>query len=167
MAKTALWIAESQMMKATEDIVHMQLDFLPLKGYVNIVEGNALRMDWESVVPKLKLNYIMGNPPFVGYSLQSEDQKKDMLSIYTDEKGKPYKTAGKIDYVAGWYFKAAQLMQNTSIRTALVSTNSITQGEQVASVWKPLYERFGIHIDFAHRTFRWDSEAASRRMSIA
>ena len=80
-AKTALWIAESQMMKATEDIVHMQLDFLPLKGYVNIVEGNALRMDWESVVPKLKLNYIMGNPPFVGYSLQSDQQKKDILSI--------------------------------------------------------------------------------------
>ena len=83
-----------------------------------------------------------------------------MLAIYVDEKGKPYKTAGKIDYVAGWYFKAAQLMHSTAIRTAFVSTNSITQGEQVASVWKPLYERFGVHIDFAHRTFRWDSEAS-------
>ena len=158
-AKTALWIAESQMMKETEEIVHMHLDFLPLTSYANIVEGNALRINWETVVPKDKLNYIMGNPPFVGYSLQSKAQKDDMLSIYVDEKGKPYKTAGKIDYVAGWYFKAAQLMHGTSIRTAFVSTNSITQGEQVAAVWKPLYDRFGIHIDFAHRTFRWDSEA--------
>ncbi len=159
-AKTALWIAESQMMHETEEILNTNLDFLPLKSYANIVEGNALRIDWESIVPKDKLNYIMGNPPFVGYSLQNEDQKKDILSIYVDEKGKPYKTAGKIDYVSGWYFKAAALMENTTIRTAFVSTNSITQGEQVAGVWKPLYDRFNIHIDFAHRTFRWDSEAS-------
>ena len=159
-AKTALWIAESQMMKETEDVVHMSLDFLPLKSYANITEGNALRLDWESVVPKYELNYIMGNPPFVGYSLQNKFQKEDILSVYVDEKGKSYKTAGKIDYVSGWYFNAAQLMQGTTIRTAFVSTNSITQGEQVAGVWKPLYERFGIHIDFAHRTFRWDSEAS-------
>ena len=159
-AKTALWIAESQMMHETEEILNTNLDFLPLKSYANIVEGNALRIDWESVVPKDKLDYIMGNPPFVGYSLQNEDQKKDILSIYVDEKGKPYKTAGKIDYVSGWYFKAAALMENTTIRTAFVSTNSITQGEQVAGVWKPLYDRFNIHIDFAHRTFRWDSEAS-------
>lgn len=159
-AKTALWIAESQMMKETEDVVHMSLDFLPLKSYANITEGNALQVDWASVVSKHELNYIMGNPPFVGYSLQSKAQKNDILSVYVDEKGKPYKTAGKIDYVSGWYFKAAQLMQGTAVRTAFVSTNSITQGEQVAGVWKPLYERFGIHIDFAHRTFRWDSEAS-------
>lgn len=159
-ATTALWIAESQMMKETEEIIHQNLEFLPLKSYANIVEGNALRIDWETVVPKDKLNYIMGNPPFVGYSLQSAEQKQDILSIYVDEKGKPYKTAGKVDYVAGWYFKAAELMQNTNIRTAFVSTNSITQGEQVAAVWKPLYDRFNIHIDFAHRTFRWDSEAS-------
>ena len=148
------------MLKQTEDIIHRQLDFLPLKSYANITEDNALRVDWESVIPKHELNYIMGNPPFVGYSLQSKEQKNDILSIYVDEKGKPYKTAGKIDYVSGWYFKAAQLMQGTSIRTAFVSTNSITQGEQVAGVWEPLYDRFGIHIDFAHRTFRWDSEAS-------
>lgn len=159
-AKTALWIAESQMMKETEDIVHMNLDFLPLTTNAFIVEGNALQLDWENVVPKNQLSYIMGNPPFVGYSLQSKEQKNDILSIYVDEKGKPYKTAGKIDYVAGWYFKASKFMQGTAIRTAFVSTNSITQGEQVAGVWKPLYERFGIHIDFAHRTFRWDSEAS-------
>lgn len=159
-AKTALWIAESQMMKETEDVVHMSLDFLPLKTYANITEGNALRVDWETVVPKYRLSYIMGNPPFVGYSLQSKTQKEDILSVYVDEKGKPYKTAGKIDYVSGWYFKAAEMMKGTSIRSAFVSTNSITQGEQVAGVWKPLYDRFGVHIDFAHRTFRWDSEAS-------
>ena len=159
-AKTALWIAESQMMKETEDIVNTTLNFLPLKSYANIVEGNALRTDWETVVPKDKLDYIMGNPPFVGYSLQNEEQKKDILSIYVDEKGKPYKTAGKVDYVACWYFKASALMEGTRIRTAFVSTNSITQGEQVAGVWKPLYDRFNIHIDFAYRTFRWDSEAS-------
>lgn len=161
-AKTALWIAESQMMKETEKILLVPLEFLPLKTNAFIVEGNALRVDWESVVPKSKLNYIMGNPPFVGYSLQSKEQKSDILSIYVDEKGKPYKTAGKIDYVAGWYYKAAKLMQNTPIRTAFVSTNSITQGEQVAGVWKPLFEQFGIHIDFAYQTFRWDSEASAK-----
>lgn len=147
-------------MKETESIVLMRLDFLPLKTNANITEGNALRIDWESVVLKYKLNYIMGNPPFIGYSLQSKEQKNDILSIYVDENGKPYKTAGKIDYVSGWYFKAARLMQGTNIRTTFVSTNSITQGEQVAGVWKPLYDHFGIHIDFAHRTFRWDSEAS-------
>lgn len=161
-AKTALWIAESQMMKETEDIVHMNLDFLPLTTNAFIVEGNSLQMDWEIVVPKYQVSYIMGNPPFVGYSLQSKEQKNDILSVYVDEKGKPYKTAGKIDYVAGWYFKAAQFMQGTTIRTAFVSTNSITQGEQVAGVWKPLYDRFCIHIDFAHRTFIWDSEASMK-----
>lgn len=159
-AKTALWIAESQMLEETKKIVYTNIDFLPLKTNAYIVEGNALRIDWQTVVPKEKLSYIMGNPPFVGYSLQSKSQKDDILCIYVDEKGKPYKAAGKIDYVSGWYFKAAQFMRGTSIRTAFVSTNSITQGEQVAGVWKPLYDRFGIHIDFAHRTFRWDSEAS-------
>mgnify|MGYP000742904824 FL=1 len=161
-AKTALWIAESQMLEETKDIVFANIDFLPLKSYTNIVEGNALEIDWESVVPKDRLNYIIGNPPFLGYSLQSPKQKADLLSVYVDEKGKPYKTAGKIDFVSAWYFKASQLMYGTSIRTALVSTNSITQGEQVASVWRPLYERFGIHIDFAHQTFKWNSEAKDK-----
>ena len=161
-AKTALWIAESQMLEETADIVYTNIDFLPLKSYTNIVEGNALEIGWETVVPKDKLNYIIGNPPFLGYSLQSPKQKADLLSVYVDENGKQYKTAGKIDFVSAWYFKASQIMQNTSIRTALVSTNSITQGEQVASVWKPLYERFGIHIDFAYRTFKWNSEAKNK-----
>ena len=161
-AKTALWIAESQMLEETKDIVFANIDFLPLKSYTNIVEGNALEIDWETVVSKERLNYIIGNPPFLGYSLQSPKQKADLLSVYVDETGKPYKTAGKIDFVSAWYFKASQIMQNTSIRTALVSTNSITQGEQVASVWRPLYERFGIQIDFAHQTFKWNSEAKDK-----
>ena len=162
--QTALWIAEAQMMAETEKIVQKDIDFLPLKSYANIHEANALRVNWADICDPKELNYIMGNPPFVGYSLQSKEQKEDILSIYVDEKGKPYKTAGKIDYVAAWYWKASALMQKAlndgqTIRAALVSTNSITQGEQVAGVWKPLYERFGIHIDFAWRTFRWDSES--------
>jgi len=159
-AQTALWIAESQMMAATDEIVGYSLDPLPLKTYTNIHEGNALRMDWNGVVAPEELNYIMGNPPFLGYSIQNESQKEDMLSVLVDENGKPYKTAGKVDYVSAWYFKSALMMQNNPrIKAALVSTNSITQGEQVAGIWAPLMNRFGVHIDFAWRTFIWDSEA--------
>ena len=154
-AKTALWIAESQMMKKTEDIVHMDLDFLPLKTYANIVEGNALRINWEDVIPRGKCNYIMGNPPFVGARLMSQAQKDDMILVF----GNKWKNVGNLDYVSCWYKKATDYMQGTNICTALVSTNSITQGEQVPILWKPLFEQ-GIHIDFAHRTFRWDSEAS-------
>ena len=212
-ATTALWISEAQMLAETEKLMHRDIDFLPLKSYHNIKEGNALRLPWdeweikdernviiagktnlyttkdipsniasepvarygeidlysddvritaEKPTPqtyRVDFDYIMGNPPFVGYSLKSKEQKDDILSVFVDEKGKPYKTAGKIDYVAGWYYKAAQLIKNTKTRAALVSTNSITQGEQVAAIWEPLKKLFGIHIDFAHRTFRWDSEA--------
>ncbi len=162
-AQTALWIAESQMMQETDKIVGYDLDPLPLKTYNNIHEGNALRMDWNDVILSSELNYIMGNPPFLGYSIQNESQKQDMLSVLKDEKGKPYKTAGKVDYVAAWYFKAAQMMQiNSSIKAALVSTNSITQGEQVSSIWEPLIRRYGVAIDFAWRTFNWDSEASQK-----
>ena len=161
-ATTALWISEAQMLRETERIVRQDIDFLPLRSYTNIREANALRTDWETVVPRAHLNYIIGNPPFVGYSLQSQGQKEDILSVFVDVDGKPFKTAGKIDYVAGWYYKAAQLMQHTSIKAALVSTNSITQGEQVAAIWKPLKEMFGTRIDFARRTFRWDSEATQK-----
>lgn len=152
-ARTALWIAESQMMKETEDVVHMSLDFLPLKTNASIVEGNALRLDWESVVPKDKLDYIMGNPPFVGARLMDTAQKDDLNFIFQG-----WKNAGNLDYVCCWYKKAADLMTGTEIRSALVSTNSVSQGEAVANLWKPLFES-GVHIDFAHRTFRWDSEA--------
>ena len=162
-AQTALWIAESQMMQETDEIVGFNLDPLPLKTYTNIHEGNALRMDWNEVIPASELNYIMGNPPFLGYSIQNESQKQDMLSVLVDENGKPYKTAGKVDYVAAWYFKAAQMMQiNSLIKAALVSTNSITQGEQVSSIWEPLIRRYGVTIDFAWRTFIWDSEASQK-----
>ena len=161
-ATTALWISEAQMLAETEKIIEFNDDFLPLKTYTNITEGNALRIDWYTVVPVERLCYIIGNPPFVGYSLQSKEQKEDILSVFIDVNGKPFKTAGKIDYVAGWYYKAAELMQHTGIKAALVSTNSICQGEQVAAIWKPLKEMFGIHIDFAYRTFRWDSEASDK-----
>ena len=150
-AKTALWIAESQMMKETEDIVHMSLDFLPLKSYANVIEGNALTVKWESIIPQNELDYIMGNPPFVGYAYQSQKQKEEMAMIMGD-MGK------NMDYVSCWYRKAADYMKGSKARAALVSTNSIAQGEQVAALWKPLFAE-GVHIDFAHRTFRWDSEA--------
>ena len=154
-ATTALWISEAQMLSATERIIHQDIDFLPLKTYSNIVEGNALRIDWESVVPKNRLNYIMGNPPFVGARLMSESQKQDVLDIF----GAKWKNVGNMDYVCCWYKKAAELMkQAPKARTALVSTNSICQGEQVANLWQPLFAD-GIRINFAHRTFRWDSEA--------
>lgn len=155
-AKTALWIAESQMMKETEKILLVPLDFLPLKTNAYIVEGNALRTDWESVVPKGELNYIMGNPPFVGARLMDKAQKDDINHIFAG-----WKNAGNLDYVCCWYKKAADIMQNTAIRTALVSTNSVSQGESVANLWKPLFAD-GVHIDFAYRTFRWDSEAKSK-----
>ncbi len=152
-AKTALWIAESQMMKETENILHITLDFLPLKSYTNITEGNALRIDWNEVVPKEELNYIMGNPPFIGKKYQTEKQKDDIKFI-----AKGLKNYKSLDYVAMWFLKAKQYMKNTFIESAFVSTNSICQGEQPAILWKQLFEE-GIYINFAHRTFRWDSEA--------
>ena len=209
-ATTALWISEAQMLRETEKIIKHDIEFLPLKPYHNIREGNALRMDWDIidypsnittiyakkayVIPEeneslmvgepvasfnevnlvtsdlhfgkkdttrvqVHFDYIIGNPPFVGYSFQSKEQKDDILKVFIDKSGRPFKTSGKIDYVAAWYYKAAKLIQNTKTRVALVSTNSITQGEQVAAIWKPLKEMFGIHVDFAYRTFCWDSEA--------
>ena len=152
-AKTALWIAESQMMKETEDIVHMNLDFLPLTTNAFIVEGNSLQIDWESVVPKYQVSYIMGNPPFVGARVMSSEQKDDVKEIFQG-----WKNVGNMDYVCCWYKKCADFMKNTSIRAALVSTNSVSQGESVANLWKPLLEN-DVHIDFAYRTFQWDSEA--------
>ena len=154
-AKTALWIAESQMMKETEDVVHMALDFLPLKTNAYIVEGNALRLDWERVVPKHELDYIMGNPPFVGKKEQTKGQKDDLVQLM----GEDAKKAGSLDYVAGWYIKAAQIIQKTKVRSDFVSTNSITQGEQVEPLWNVLLNHYNVHIDFAYRTFKWESEA--------
>lgn len=151
-AKTALWIAESQMMKETTDIIHHEIDFLPLKSYANITAGNALRMDWEDVVPKDKLNYIMGNPPFCGRRYRTPEQIEDVSNFFK------YRD---IDYVACWYKKAAGFMENTNVQTAFVSTNSIVQGEQVAALWGELLDK-AIQIDFAHRTFIWNSEASQK-----
>ena len=177
-AKTALWIAESQMIAETEKIVSREIDFLPLKTNAFIVEGNALRMDWSTLKPdggnelpddglfagitthvdgsEHHYDYIMGNPPFVGARLMSESQKSDVLSVWEN-----IKNIGNVDYVSCWYKKAADLMKNTNTKAALVSTNSITQGEQVAIMWKPLMDS-GIKIDFAYRTFRWDSESTQK-----
>ena len=202
-ATTALWISEAQMLAETERIVHQDIDFLPLKSYHNIREGNALRMEWDVIevpsnVPtiyaknvhliiepekmmasepveyeelnvvtnrfdgnikpsvqryQIRYDYIMGNPPFVGYAYQTKEQKADLHNIM---KG----FGNNIDYVAGWYYKASQLLQQTNTKCALVSTNSITQGEQVTAIWKPMFEKFCIHFDFAYRTFQWDSEAS-------
>ena len=154
-AKTALWIAESQMMKETEDILLMHLDFLPLKTNASITEGNAIYTDWNSVISKDKLSYIMGNPPFVGARWMNKSQKDDVLHVF----GAKWKNVGDLDYVCCWYKIAVDYMQGSKIRAALVSTNSITQGVGVTNLWKPLFEQ-GIHIDFAHRTFIWDSEAS-------
>ena len=156
-AQTALWIAESQMMAATDEIVGFTLDPLPLKTYTNIHEGNALRMDWNEVVPASELNYIMGNPPFIGHQNRSEEQIEDM-----DIAFQGFETYGKLDYVAAWYKMAADYMQGTSILAAFVSTNSIVQGESVAVMWEPLQEKRSVEIIFAHRTFVWNSEAKDK-----
>jgi hypothetical protein len=128
------------MMHETEEIVNMNLDFLPLKSYANIVEGNALLADWETVVPRYKLNYIMGNPPFIGGMMATKEQKADMLTAIGDVKG-----IGELDYVAAWYYKAADYIQGTKIQVAFVSTNSICQGQQAVTLWKPLFEK-GVRI---------------------
>ncbi len=146
-AKTALWIAESQMIKETENIVNMEIDFLPLKSYANIAHGNALRIDWETVVQKNELDYIMGNPPFVGTKIMNRQQKSDVAEVLGD-----IKKNGVLDYVACWYIKAVNYISGTQIRCALVSTNSIVQGEQVNVLWKHL-DHIGVHIDFAYTTF--------------
>ena len=205
-ATTALWISEAQMLAETEKIIRRDIDFLPLKPYHNIREGNALRMEWDVIeVPaniptihaknvhliiepepmmasepieydelnvianrfdgnanpnvhryEVHYDYIIGNPPFVGARIMSESQKQDILDIFGDK----WKNVGNMDYVCCWYKKAANLMKlNPSCRAALVSTNSICQGEQVANLWENLFDQ-GIQINFAHRTFRWDSEAS-------
>ena len=154
-ATTALWIAEQQMMQETEKIASFHIDALPLKSYHNIHEGNALRTDWSEVIAPERLNYIMGNPPFVGQKLQSEEQKSDLAFVF----GEKHKGLKMLDYVSGWYVKSVQMMQvNQAIHAALVSTNSICQGEAIQDLWDSLFKR-GVQINFAYRTFRWDSEA--------
>ena len=154
-AKTALWIAESQMLNETSKILARDLDYLPLKSYDNIIEGNALTIDWNTVCPAAELSYIIGNPPFVGARWMSKEQKEDLLNVF----GSIWKNAGNLDFVCAWYKKAADFIQNTNIKCAFVSTNSICQGESAYDLWKPLISN-GIHINFAWKTFVWDSEAS-------
>lgn len=156
-ASVAMWISEARMIAETERIVRHDICFLPLKSYANIHEGNSLRMDWDEVCPRRELDYIVGNPPFVGARLMSDAQKDDMLAVF----GPKWRNVGNIDYVGAWYKRAADYMEGTPIQAALVSTNSISQGEQVANLWQPLFDR-GIRVNFACRTFRWDSEASSK-----
>lgn len=156
-ATTALWISEAQMLAETERIIQQEMDFLPLKSYTNIHEGNALRIDWESVVPKDHLNYIIGNPPFVGHQWRSESQQEDMDLVF-----KGFGNYGKLDYVACWYKKAGELMNGKTIKAAFVSTNSICQGESVAMLWKPLFEEHNLKINFAWQSFVWNSEATDK-----
>ena len=153
-ATTALWIAESQMLQETSKLLSKELDFLPLKNYTNIYEGNALRVNWNEVIPNTKCDYIMGNPPFVGSSIKSKEilQKEDKQIVFGEDK------AGKLDYVACWYKKANDYINKTRIQVAFVSTNSVTQGEQVKPLWENILNN--TYINFAYRTFRWDSEAS-------
>ena len=153
-AKTALWIAESQMLAETAELLRRPLDFLPLKSYDGITEGNALRLDWAALSDR-PFSYVMGNPPFIGARVMSPGQKADLAAVF----GPAWRNLGNLDYVSGWYKKASDLMKaSPATRTALVSTNSVCQGEAPATLWKPLFAD-GVSIDFAHRTFRWDSES--------
>ena len=155
-AKTALWIAESQMLEETKDIVFANIDFLPLKSYTNIVEGNALEIDWESVVPKESLSYIIGNPPFLGARNMADTQKKAVQAIFSTLSKNDVQM---LDYVTCWFKKAAEFIVDTEIRVALVSTNSIVQGSQVPILWRLLLEEYKIQINFAYQTFKWTSDS--------
>lgn len=156
-AQVAMWLIDHQMnMKMSEEF-GMYYVRLPLRAKANIINGNSLKVDWISVVDKNSLSYIFGNPPFVGSVYMSDLQKADMVSVFADVD-----RVGILDYVAAWYIKAAEYIDGTNIRVAFVSTNSITQGEQVPALWTELFSKYRISINFAHRTFRWDNEARGK-----
>ncbi len=175
-ARTGMWLVEHLMNREVGEWFGMAYADLPLKRSAHIYCENALRRNWQELLKDdkdysdiLKFDYIIGNPPYVGYGfqkkqndLQTTTQSDDMQHVYVDETGKPYPSSGKIDYVAAWFFKASQLCENSRTKAGFVSTNSITQGDQVAPVWKPLIERFHIHIDFAYRTFKWSNEGIKK-----
>ena len=158
-ARTALWIAESQMMQETKEIVYTTKEFLPLSSHANIVEANALRHNWEDVIPKTKLNYIMGNPPFVGARMmdQGSEQKQDVQNIFGN-----IKDVQDLDYVTCWYKLAAEMMRGTKIEAAFVSTNSVSQGAQVPILWNVLLNDYKVSINFAHQTFKWNNESFNK-----
>lgn len=156
-AKTALWIAEAQMYKETQDVVKFDGEFFPLETYANIIQGNSLRIDWNDLISKNELNYIMGNPPFIGQQLRNEFQSEDMNIVFDDND-----QAGHLDYVTCWYKKACDYIQYTKIKVAFVSTNSICQGEQVPILWGYLFNKYNITINFAYKSFIWDSDATQK-----
>ncbi len=155
-AQVAMWLIDHQMNMKISEYFGQYFVRLPLKKSANIVHANSLHVEWEDVVGKDKLSYILGNPPFVGKQLQGKQQKEDMNIIFKGVKG-----AGVLDYVTAWYLKASQYIQNTKIKTAFVSTNSIAQGEQVGILWKELFDNYKIKIHFGHQTFNWSNEAKS------
>lgn len=153
-ARTALWIAEKQADADTAKVTQRVYQELPLTDYEGIVNANALRIDWNDVVSADEVDYVLGNPPFIGSSRLEDAQKEDRKAIFG-------KSAGLLDYVACWHKKAADYMDGHRVRCAFVSTNSICQGQQVEPLWKPLFDN-GVHIDFAYKTFVWDSQASDK-----
>jgi hypothetical protein len=153
-AKVAMWLIDHQMNMMVSQAFGQYVVRLPLIKSANIVHADALESDWEAVVSKDKLSYIIGNPPFYGSNVMSQFQRNQIIRIYEDKTG-----GGTLDYVSGWYLKAAQYIQDTKIKVAFVSTNSIVQGEQTALLWKPMLDKYSIKVHFAHRTFKWNNEA--------
>ena len=153
-AEVAMWLIDHQMNMQISNEFGQYFVRMPLKKAAKIVHGNALQIDWESVVAKNELSYIIGNPPFGGKHLQSKQQKDELTQLMRE-----IKSASDLDYVSAWFFKGAAYIQNTQIEVAFVSTNSITQGEQVALLWNTLINSYNIKINFAHQTFRWNNEA--------
>ncbi|MCU7243961.1 MAG: N-6 DNA methylase [Microcystis aeruginosa WS75] len=153
-AEVAMWLIDHQMNIKVSNTFGQYFVRLPLKKAAKIVNGNALRIDWEEVISKEKLNFILGNPPFVGHHYQNFDQKEDLKLVLDKIIG-----SGVMDYVSAWFYKSAQFIQNTKIKVGLVATNSISQGEQSSILWNVLINEFNISIHFAHRTFKWSNEA--------
>jgi len=156
-AEVALWLMDHQMNLKISEAFGQLYQRLPLKKSPHIHCANALRVDWKQILPPAQCSYVLGNPPFVGKKEQNAEQKADMDLLFGNVKG-----AGVLDYVTGWYRKAAEYIQNTRIVVGFVSTNSITQGEQVGLLWNEVFLRFNLNIHFAHRTFAWKSEARGK-----
>ena len=156
-AQVGMWLMDHQMNTIVAEYFGLYYARLPLKQSATIVQGNALRIDWESVVPKSKLSYILGNPPFIGFKYASPEQKNDLKLVFGEKK-----KIALLDYVSAWYRKSAEYIQGTRTEVAFVSTNSIVQGTQVGDLWGLLLNNFNIRINFAHRTFKWNNEAKGK-----
>lgn len=156
-AEVALWLTDHQMNLKVGEEFGMYFARIPLRSTPHIHHGNALRIEWDELVPKNRLNYILGNPPYSGAMVMSDTAREDMAYTFADLKG-----SGVLDFVSCWYWRAAKLVRGTNIRVGFVSTNSICQGEQVSLLWSPMVNRMGMHIHFAHRTFQWSNEARGK-----